>query len=450
MIFTGNVNFAGEPVDQFLAKYMNLVREDGSDVGEAVEVDYLWDQAKPNEFILKPKQTLAPQQSYRVSLKAKPLSQRSQGLVDYSYSFKTASGITSYFDIDTVTPHSINTQGEEVVISLLGTAVDPDFYVAGKAAQITETIVAGQSYRVLIPSNQAGPAKLTVLAQDGSKAEQLAAINYVGNLSLSSIVPATGSVAGGDEVQLIGQGFEPGLERLTISFGGTEVPLNDIKVIDAEHILVKTPAGALGQADVQITYDDGRFATLSEGFEYRMPGSFELEGRGRIYDTLLDPSQNYLFVAAGHDGIYLQDLSKAQANQTSLVGHYELPEGYAALGLAGFFEQSNDRIFVTGAKINRSGEPEAGSGQLFILAIDSLDISQYTLVNQLALTSQFAKGLFVQNQSAFLAMAELGLGQIDTYQHSKLYLSSNVEVSDKHLALDVAPIEISLSKLTLS
>ncbi|WP_198590469.1 Ig-like domain-containing protein, partial [Shewanella sp. 10N.286.52.B9] len=446
IVFTGNVNFAGEAVDSFMAKYMSLVREDGTDSGEIVAVDFEWNQVNPNEFIIKPKQNLQPLQRYRVLLKEEPLSYRTQGLLNYSYSFTTASAINTPFEIETVIPHSLSTQGGETVVSFSSVVQSPDFYVAGKAAQVIEVLAGGTSYRILVPSNESGAAMLTVVSQGGANAKKLGAINYVEALQLTSVKPEIGSVAGGDKIQIIGQGFEPGIERLSINFEGVTVNSNDIQVIDAETISVITPSGALGKADITVKYDDGRIATLRDGFEYRMPSSFEVQGKGKIYETLLDPSQNYLFAAAGKDGIYLRDLSKAQAGEDSLVGHYSLPHGYAALGLAGYFEQSNDRIFVTAAKLNSSGNPEPESAALFILAIDSIDISQFTLVNQLELGSEFAKGLFVENQSAVIAMANKGVGLVDTYQHSKLYLSASASLSAEHQALDVTTINLSDTK----
>ncbi|MBU2112193.1 MAG: IPT/TIG domain-containing protein, partial [Gammaproteobacteria bacterium] len=115
-----------------------------------------------------------------------------------------------------------------------------------------------------------------------------------------------------------------------------------------------------------------------------------------------------------------------------------LPDNLAALGIDGYFERGYDRIFVSAARFDADGQPEAGSAQLLVYAIDSDDISRLTLVKTLALGARFAKGLLAENYAVTLAAAEQGLALADAYLHNKLYLAQHAVLPAQHSALDVA------------
>src|SRR5690606_23389071 len=170
-----------------------------------------------------------------------------------------------------------------------------------------------------------------------------------------------------------------------------------IKVLDTERLEVITPAGSLGKVDVTVRYRDGREQRLQKAFEYRMQGAYQLEGKGAIYDQYLDPSASYLFAAAGKRGVLLYNLQQAQQGEPALVTELALPDNLAALGIDGYFERGYDRIFVSAARFDADGQPEAGSAQLLVYAIDSDDITRLTLVKTLPLGARFAKGLLAEN-----------------------------------------------------
>lgn len=87
-------------------------------------------------------------------------------------------------------------------------------------------------------------------------------------INVNSLAPSSGSVEGGQLVEVIGSGFEPGLEVL---FGGAAVPLADIQWQDANTILVlRHPAfGGVGAVDVAVRRPGSdEFGVLLAGFRY--------------------------------------------------------------------------------------------------------------------------------------------------------------------------------------
>jgi len=82
-------------------------------------------------------------------------------------------------------------------------------------------------------------------------------------LELWFVRPARGSIAGGTEVVLTGQGFVAPLE---VWFG--EAKAHDVRLEDAETIHLKTPAHAEGQTDVKVALPGGAHATYRAAYLY--------------------------------------------------------------------------------------------------------------------------------------------------------------------------------------
>ena len=82
-------------------------------------------------------------------------------------------------------------------------------------------------------------------------------------LSVTSVLPTSGSTAGGTAVTVRGTGFMSGA---TVTFGGAAATA--VSVVSPTIITVSAPAHALGAVDVVVTSADGRVATLAGGFTY--------------------------------------------------------------------------------------------------------------------------------------------------------------------------------------
>lgn len=84
--------------------------------------------------------------------------------------------------------------------------------------------------------------------------------------TLISLLPTSGSLAGGTAVTLTGLNFSPGA---TVTFGGT--PATFVVVVASTTITCVTPAHASGAVNVTVTNPDLQSSTLVNGFTYSLP-----------------------------------------------------------------------------------------------------------------------------------------------------------------------------------
>jgi hypothetical protein len=80
---------------------------------------------------------------------------------------------------------------------------------------------------------------------------------------LLSILPVSGTAAGGTDVVITGTGFRIGA---TVTFDA--VPATDVVIVSSTEIAAKTPAHAVGAVDVKVINTDAQEDTLAAGFEY--------------------------------------------------------------------------------------------------------------------------------------------------------------------------------------
>jgi hypothetical protein len=92
-------------------------------------------------------------------------------------------------------------------------------------------------------------------------------VNAVANPAptVTSILPTSGSIAGGTVVTITGTGF---LTNATVKFGG--VAATNVSVTSTS-ITATAPAHAAGKVDVLVTNTDSQSATLTQGFTYALP-----------------------------------------------------------------------------------------------------------------------------------------------------------------------------------
>jgi hypothetical protein len=97
--------------------------------------------------------------------------------------------------------------------------------------------------------------------------------------SVQKISPAVGAIGGGEPVDILGTGFQPGM-GITIYFGTTRA--ENVVVRGSERITVNTPgAGETKVVDVRIVTDDGKEFVLREAFRYVTKTNMDIRDLGQ-------------------------------------------------------------------------------------------------------------------------------------------------------------------------
>ncbi len=118
------------------------------------------------------------------------------------------------------------------------------------------------------PAHAAGKVNVTVTNPGGAAASFQEGFEYIDSSGplVSGLDPATGSVAGGDDVTIYGSGFDSGA---TVTFDG--IAATEIVTSPPGSIACKTPPHAAGSVDVVVTNSDLQADTLVNGFGYEVP-----------------------------------------------------------------------------------------------------------------------------------------------------------------------------------
>jgi hypothetical protein len=95
-------------------------------------------------------------------------------------------------------------------------------------------------------------------------------ISLSGNASnpaptVSSILPTSGTIAGGTPITIAGTGF---LSGATVTLGGSAA--TGVSVVSSTSITAVTPAHSMGAVDVVVTNTDTQFGTLTNGYTYNV------------------------------------------------------------------------------------------------------------------------------------------------------------------------------------
>lgn len=87
------------------------------------------------------------------------------------------------------------------------------------------------------------------------------------DLKVSSVEPPQGTLGGGEDVVINGNGFQPGRGGVTVKFGNR--PATSVVVASSDKIKVMTPGGDPNTTvDVTVVFDDGKAFKLANGFHY--------------------------------------------------------------------------------------------------------------------------------------------------------------------------------------
>lgn len=90
-----------------------------------------------------------------------------------------------------------------------------------------------------------------------------------GPAKVDKIEPPQGTTAGGEEVTIVGDGFQPGKTQAEVRFGRKKSEI--VTIASTSKIKVVTPVGDKGPVDVTVALDDGRYFKLANGFRYIEP-----------------------------------------------------------------------------------------------------------------------------------------------------------------------------------
>jgi hypothetical protein len=96
-----------------------------------------------------------------------------------------------------------------------------------------------------------------------------------GGVKVTSVTPENGTVAGGEDILIKGQGFKAGVN---VKFCRAEA--KSVILLGDNQIKATSPANAKGKCDVTLTFDDGRAFRVADAFQYMEPS--ELMGRGML------------------------------------------------------------------------------------------------------------------------------------------------------------------------
>jgi hypothetical protein len=155
--------------------------------------------------------------------------------------------------------------GREVVIEGTGFRSQMTFAFGGEPAMVTSVDARNGIATVQTPAHPAGLVDVTAqTATDTAITPDAFYYREDEAADLVAVRPDFGSAAGGEQVVLVGYGFDR--SNLRITFDG-----NDATVIDADagYALVETPAGTTGPVDVAMYEGNTELDRLVDGFEYR-------------------------------------------------------------------------------------------------------------------------------------------------------------------------------------
>jgi hypothetical protein len=90
-----------------------------------------------------------------------------------------------------------------------------------------------------------------------------------GPLKVDSVEPPQGTTAGGEEITIVGSGFQPGKTQAEVKFGRKKA--ETVIIASGTKIKVVTPSNEKGPVDVQVTFDDASGFKIPNAFRYVEP-----------------------------------------------------------------------------------------------------------------------------------------------------------------------------------
>lgn len=88
-------------------------------------------------------------------------------------------------------------------------------------------------------------------------------------LKVESVDPPQGTTGGGEEITIVGAGFQPGKTQAEVRFGRKKA--ETVTIASTGKIKVVTPSSEKGPVDVSVMFDDGSSFKIQNGFRYVEP-----------------------------------------------------------------------------------------------------------------------------------------------------------------------------------
>ncbi|MBK6810758.1 MAG: hypothetical protein IPG81_18040 [Sandaracinaceae bacterium] len=179
--------------------------------------------------------------------------------------------------------------GTEITVCVENLGDSPELWIGGQRVLITRIVRAGgvgpgvppcDQVVAHTPPNYAGAAGIQIVASNGQSDQHLGAFTYVDLLEISFINPAVVRVSqagAGDEVEVVGYGFNPGLRLRAWQSGREETAVevepgdDDLRLYSAEKMTWIVPdfgGSYRGFVDVEITDARGRAFSLPNALFY--------------------------------------------------------------------------------------------------------------------------------------------------------------------------------------
>ena len=153
-----------------------------------------------------------------------------------------------------------------------------------------------------------GTLTINVTVTNGSGCSDAKSANVTVNpppVTVTSVSPVAGTVAGGSAVTINGTGFAAGA---TVTFGGSAA--TNVVVVSSIKITVRTPAHAAGSVNVTVTNTDTSNGTLTNGYLFKAQ-QFDPNNDGTISPMDIFYLVNYLYMGgpapAGASGLLSGD-----------------------------------------------------------------------------------------------------------------------------------------------
>jgi len=174
------------------------------------------------------------------------------------------------------------------------------------------------------PPHGAGAVDVRVTNADGQSGTLAGGFTFNAPPTIAAVRPGAGPLSGGSTLVVTGTGFANGA---TVTIGtGTAT---NVRVLSPTQLLVVTPSGAAGAADVRVTNTDGQAVTLARGFLFE-PAD-QTVGRAMTYPDVVVP-------IARDDAQYATDLGvvnlSGRAVNVTLSAHDSAGVQVAARSLA--------------------------------------------------------------------------------------------------------------------
>ena len=105
----------------------------------------------------------------------------------------------------------------------------------------------------------------------------VACLQKGGPVKVDTVEPPQGTTGGGEEISIVGSGFQPGKTQAEVKFGKKRS--ETVTIASTGKIRVVTPAQEKGPVDVQVMFDDGSTFKIPNGFRYVEPADGEAARR---------------------------------------------------------------------------------------------------------------------------------------------------------------------------